>query len=742
MDMNSIFPKCSTERSFKDRCYFYYAYIMRLQKVRYDGKSQIIPNSLKYPLTEYFVDTFNFKHLIDVDNQQYFRIALTAYLRQTKYSNNNFINHVADLSPEILVSALRNSEIGFDEKRWNFHCIEQLGEKGSNEILLYLKNVKAIQVKQSELKNAIIPHCEKLHKLHPIELLTFIGLFLQYFFNGDRKRVQIDGARVFAGLSLMLKTYKLHTRECLETAGEIATIIRESEARYSVYQGEDFYKMINIFIYKDFYEDAIMNNFSFDLRYKLCDDLIMRSSERNKHDNERFNKKLNLNENYWYFCDQYHDRGKRFYEEIQKIGRENFSKSLFGNIGFFYLFYNFGIDSQTAINGTSIRVFDLLHLISDKKSQIAQAMQYSKDYIVCRPHRETIEYSMLAFFDHAAEEVVQSLPKCEKLAVAKVIESQKIFTTQENPEKVLKRIQSVGHRNKKRFLVEDEVFKACTKKAETAIEAFSFSEKNYSLETALYFKYGEYLISFPQYFARYFTAHGTAQNLLRLNTDSENRKRWSDSLEERVSSWFHSRKFSTIHSKELPSGVEVDVIAYQDGHLFLLELKSTFIRLNIKHEYEYYTNSLLKAERQLEIRREWIVQNKELFKSWALDYGVSIDRDDFDIHLLIVDNTFENDGELFEQALKISILELHVAIYGFANVLFDFAPYFDKILRGESTGSEDPLSPNKYLYRDKPFSVERFIEIIEKRTVWEPLDEVESYSKPLNEFNINHPIPL
>lgn len=122
---------------------------------------------------------------------------------------------------------------------------------------------------------------------------------------------------------------------------------------------------------------------------------------------------------------------------------------------------------------------------------------------------------------------------------------------------------------------------------------------------------------------------------------------------------FQKLNFKAIANYELPSLKhydvgDVDLICVKDDYLFVLELKSTYIRTSFENIWDYKSNVLRKASSQLNKRKrlidKLIKDNNQEFKEL---FGFPKN-----IVYLIIDTSFEFDHEMFDENLKISMFEL------------------------------------------------------------------------------------
>ena len=122
---------------------------------------------------------------------------------------------------------------------------------------------------------------------------------------------------------------------------------------------------------------------------------------------------------------------------------------------------------------------------------------------------------------------------------------------------------------------------------------------------------------------------------------------------------FQKLNFKAIANYELPFSKDydlgdIDLICTKDDYLFVLELKSTYIRTSFENIWNYKSNVLRKASSQLNKRKRLIdMLIKDNNQEFNELFGVPKN-----IVYLIIDTSFEFDHEMFDENLKISMFEL------------------------------------------------------------------------------------
>ena len=149
---------------------------------------------------------------------------------------------------------------------------------------------------------------------------------------------------------------------------------------------------------------------------------------------------------------------------------------------------------------------------------------------------------------------------------------------------------------------------------------------------------------------------------------------------------------------------EVDLLCYLEGHLLLLEIKSTYLRKTKQEAWLHRTTTLRKAARQL--------KRKNIALSHALEHDVDLRSelqipahiDDIKIHPWIVDTSIEYDQELIDGYLKVSLEGLIVILRNELQLLTGNLLMDEKL-------PEDDMFP-------EGFSAQQFVEIVEKGNLW------------------------
>lgn len=166
--------------------------------------------------------------------------------------------------------------------------------------------------------------------------------------------------------------------------------------------------------------------------------------------------------------------------------------------------------------------------------------------------------------------------------------------------------------------------------------------------------------------------------------------------------------------------IEIDLVAYKDNHLFLLECKNPYHPVNdfeLRNTYEHIKKALSQIE-----KFKSIVKNKNLFRDFIKNIGFQIDMNSLQVHYGIINanralSGFQNDGvRVFHANELINFLECgkficHNVEYNSwrsesFNVL-DLVDYLNGNILDDLRNSFNPC-PYSFNYREKELEFETF----------------------------------
>lgn len=237
-------------------------------------------------------------------------------------------------------------------------------------------------------------------------------------------------------------------------------------------------------------------------------------------------------------------------------------------------------------------------------------------------------------------------------------------------------------------------------------------------------KFGATFVQLPWIVGMQNNSTAAINNLRRLGTRRGGVRDETQRIEANLARLLQSRGFNVLlnwmppRDDEVDDPGEVDVIATRDDHLFVFEVKSTFIRSSQRDAWLHATTTLRKAGLQLHRKVEAVSRaiggDVELRLALGLTEGQTLSRR----HGWIVDTSIENDHQHFSGFLKISVEEMLIALRDERHHLKDLAellaslPETHEPLRKAQTSSATTLYPHG-------FSAERFVEVIETGAVWD-----------------------
>lgn len=228
-----------------------------------------------------------------------------------------------------------------------------------------------------------------------------------------------------------------------------------------------------------------------------------------------------------------------------------------------------------------------------------------------------------------------------------------------------------------------------------------------------YYKIGNYLFQFPWVMGLQNNAHSAINNFRRIGNKRTGLLNETRQIEKNIADQLRLKNISVVcgyqpERSENEDPGEIDIIAYADGILLLIEVKSGYIRSSKKEAWLHKNGALRKASWQLQrksiavkeallsdehLREQLNLTNKEThqtFKSW------------------IIDTSLEFDGQSIDGYFVTSLETLLIALRDEKSMLLDI----DK--------TNEDIPRNGSLYRDS-FTMREFIDIIEFGKVWHGL---------------------
>ena len=228
-------------------------------------------------------------------------------------------------------------------------------------------------------------------------------------------------------------------------------------------------------------------------------------------------------------------------------------------------------------------------------------------------------------------------------------------------------------------------------------------------------KFGKTLVQLPWIVGMQNRSTSAINNLRRLGSRRTESATETQRIEYQLGELLKTRGFLVVQNWHPPGtwrdAGEVDVIAARDGHLFVLEVKSTYLRRSMRDAWLHATTTLRKAGQQVEKKLQAVLA--------AIEAGVFKDTLQMtslppfsQTHGWIVDTSIECDHEHFNGFLKISFEEMILALRDDAHLLCNPAELLLH-LQQESISDTPPNS----LY-PTGFGAQRFVEVIQGGHAW------------------------
>jgi len=238
-------------------------------------------------------------------------------------------------------------------------------------------------------------------------------------------------------------------------------------------------------------------------------------------------------------------------------------------------------------------------------------------------------------------------------------------------------------------------------------------------------KFGATLVQLPWVVGVQNNTTAAINNLRRLGARRGQARDEARRIEAWLAGLLESRGFRTLLNWVPPRDVadagEVDLIAALDGHLFVIEVKSTFMRRSQREAWLHATTTLRKAGQQLRRKAEAVSLAIASDPGFRTMLGWAEGLIPTQQHVWIADTCIECDHQRFGGFLKVSVEELIIALRDDRHLLNDPGGLLagrygvDEVLEADVSESGWTLYPDG-------FSAERFAEVIETEAVWDARD--------------------
>lgn len=237
-------------------------------------------------------------------------------------------------------------------------------------------------------------------------------------------------------------------------------------------------------------------------------------------------------------------------------------------------------------------------------------------------------------------------------------------------------------------------------------------------------KFGQCLVQLPWLVGMQNNSTAAINNLRRLGARRGEAQKETQRIEARLGQALEARGFRVMLNWHPPmeahgNAGEVDLICARDGLVFVIEVKSTFVRKSQRDAWLHATTTLRRAGQQLQRKVSAVLEELTQGGELANCLGLELSGGAPPIHGWIVDTSIERDHERFSGFLKLSLEELLIALSDDRSLLRDPSGIFsgaDVEYTYPGTNATDALS----LY-PSGFTGERLIAVIEAEAVWDSI---------------------
>jgi len=235
-------------------------------------------------------------------------------------------------------------------------------------------------------------------------------------------------------------------------------------------------------------------------------------------------------------------------------------------------------------------------------------------------------------------------------------------------------------------------------------------------------KFGATLVQLPWVVGLQNNSTAAINNLRRLGARRGHARDEARRIEAGIAKLLDKRGFRTLLNWVPPRGAEdageVDLIAVLAGHLFVIEVKSTFMRRSQRDAWLHATTTLRKACQQLRRKAQAVSLAIASDAGFRAMLGLAEGLIPTQQHEWIADTCIECDHQRFGGFLKVSVEELLIALRDDRHLLNDPGGLLAGSYGVDEAREDVANEPGCSLYPDG-FSAERFAEVIETEAVWE-----------------------
>ena len=663
-------------------------------------------------------------------------LAFARYLSQQQTASFELIQHIANVAPDAVRRAIRYSGIVLrqDSDRWKE--IERLAVTDAVEFSEIVQICHTFQHAHRIRLEEVEIHCRLLVDLSPLELLVYASLYgfehlIPKIFNPISQEAgsENDTQNVWDAINDIL-IWKLHNcdDDFHPTEGVIGNSLREHlspflftspelpKVREDIYSafGDSVDAQLELNSFLECSVDAFCYDDNIRFNYAGTELVITELNEAGRSAWKNNGEKLARLHNYWFYraIDEFVASGMA----IERIGsQENHNENQIAFIKAIrtklQLTEVYGLnESILADTGLQVDVFQALLSL-----ELMTAF-YIKDFL--RPYEKHLSEAghwRPALASLAMCGMKQSVPQ-NRFPItfsdrAAKIESILPWTVSKNfPQGLAKAAEAILD-----FWTSD--LSGLSKKIRSGQSAFIPE-----LHERPILKMGRYLFQLPWVVAMQNNSTAAINNLRRIGARRGEAREETDRIEQRLGKSLEDRGFKVLlnyhpEKSEEDNPGEIDVICALDGHILVLEIKSTYMRRSFEEAWLHKTTTLRKAGlqlcRKLKAVESALISDDDIANSLGIKSADEVQS----IQGWIVDTSIEHDHERFSGFLKVSLEEVLIALRDDRHLLNDPYGMFSSQGIIMDKFDKDKVNTHSTLYPNG-FSGKHFINVIENQSVW------------------------
>lgn len=618
---------------------------------------------------------------------------LVVALKEKYFYKILFITNIIELNQEVLLKAIRNSKIFLDKSNKNFQTIKHCYyEKNLHDV--FFRSCDILYNQKQLLENERNKKVYLLKEFGYLDLVCAISLFMMKNINENINPIifQMNGniltKILHDRLKIKDKRKRPHDDESIKRLHKIIMPQQNYEVLDRLERVFELYKKIYNF------EENVLATFCYDdnFKYEIEDNVLELNVICHSKYKDWYNNGDKINLLFEYFSEQALKNSIEFMSKNIFGYPENDKINKFVNIDtletYLLLQRVYGVSDDIAISkATTLPLYESIHSINNLRGLYLK--YFLPVYLDFLREKGTWHEAWKLFYFHGMKIGKMRFP----------LICQKEFQFAANMVGYDSSITETDRKNIESFFTFD-LRKAHINKEEKIPNLF---------EKPL-LKLDGFVLIMPFVLGAQNSSTPFINNLLNVHFKrTKFRKKEVHDSEENLSEAFRANGFNVKTGYMLPSSEkynigDIDLICEKDGYLFILELKSTYIRTSLENIWNYKNKTLRKASNQLYKRKRLI---NDLLKIKEEDF-ISFTGEPKGIYYWIIDTSFEYDHELIDDNLKVSMFEL---IY---------------VLNGEN----EEFYPNG-------FDVCKFIELIESGSMWNKL-----LREDINITEINYKIQI